>query len=55
MEMAQKKANEIGSYACFECSALTQEGLKQVFDGAIRAVLMPKAAAKKKKKTCMIL
>lgn len=37
-----------------ECSALTQRGLKTVFDEAIRAVLCPQPA-KVKKKGCLLL
>lgn len=37
-----------------ECSALTQRGLKTVFDEAIRAVLCPQPT-KEKKKTCSLL
>lgn len=37
-----------------ECSALTQRGLKTVFDEAIRAVLCPQPT-KVKKKSCLLL
>jgi len=39
IEAAQRMAKEIGAVNFLECSALTQEGLKQVFDDAIRAAM----------------
>lgn len=45
-------AKEIGAVKYLECSALTQKGLKNVFDEAIRAVLCPKPP---RKKTCKFL
>jgi len=39
LENAQRMAKEIGAVNFLECSALTQEGLKQVFDDAIRAAM----------------
>ncbi|CAO3647284.1 unnamed protein product [Mucor hiemalis] len=45
---------EIGAVKYLECSALTQKGLKNVFDEAIRAVLCPTSSSKKSKK-CIIL
>lgn len=47
-------AKEINSVKYLECSALTQKGLKTVFDEAIRAVLCPVLPPKKSRK-CVLL
>eukprot|EP00732_Lithocolla_globosa_P001181 Lithocolla_globosa_v1_NODE_547_length_3768_cov_31.937248.p1 type:complete len:724 gc:universal NODE_547_length_3768_cov_31.937248:1499-3670(+) len=41
-------AERIGAYSLQRCSALTQDGLKALFDTAIRSVLNPPASKKKK-------
>lgn len=47
-------AKEISAVKYLECSALTQKGLKTVFDEAIRAVLCPVMPVRPKRK-CIIL
>ncbi|XP_008944813.1 PREDICTED: ras-related C3 botulinum toxin substrate 2 isoform X1 [Merops nubicus] len=47
-------AKEIDSVKYLECSALTQRGLKTVFDEAIRAVLCPQPT-RTKKRVCSLL
>jgi len=53
-ESGIQMAKEIQAVKYLECSALTQKGLKNVFDEAIRAVLCPKKVVKKKNR-CNIL
>jgi len=48
-------ADELKAYKYLECSALTQEGLKTVFDEAIRCVLEYQNKPTKKKNKCTIL
>jgi cell division control protein 42 len=40
-EQGERAAKESGAYAYIECSALTQENLKETFDAAILAALTP--------------
>ena len=42
------------SQGYFECSALTQDGLKRVFDYAAKAVLLEYATENKKEKCIMM-
>lgn len=51
-EMGQKLAQEMSASVYLECSALTQQGVKDVFDEAINAALEP---PKKKGKKCSLL
>ena len=51
-----KLKKDIGAVKYVECSALTQEGLKTVFDEAIIAALEPKKSAHKKRSSgCSLL
>lgn len=50
---AAEMSKQINAVKYLECSALTQEGLKAVFDDAIRAALAPKK--KKGSKGCILL
>ena len=50
---AEKLARELRAVKFVECSALTQKGLKNVFDEAILAALEPPEQPKKRR--CQIL
>ena len=51
-EMGERLTRELGAIKYVECSALTQKGLKNVFDEAIVAALEPPVV---RKKVCALL
>jgi len=53
-EQGQKLANKIRAVKYLECSALTQRGLQQVFDEAVRAVLRPQPIRKRQRKCALL-
>ena len=54
-DQSTAQAKSIGAIGCLECSALTQEGLKNVFDEAIRAALNGHHKSKAKKGGCCVI
>merc|ERR1712174_16932 len=54
-EQGKKLAEDLGAVKYMECSALTQEGLKAVFETSVRAVLTPSKFKQESKKKCDIL
>lgn len=54
-DSAEKLARMLGAVKYVECSALTQKGVKNVFDEAILAALTPPETTTSGKKKCMLL
>ena len=53
-QQGEAMRKKIGAVCYKECSALTQQGLKDIFDEAIKVVLFPETT-KVKKKGCTLL
>ena len=51
----QQLCEELKGYKYMECSAMTQEGLKQVFDEAIRCVIVHQKKPDANTRKCLIL
>ncbi|CAG2114810.1 unnamed protein product, partial [Medioppia subpectinata] len=47
-------ARGMGAYIYVECSAVTGDGVKEVFDAAVCAVLWPKSTPRQSKRTCIL-
>uniref|UniRef100_A0A6B2LJE6 Uncharacterized protein n=1 Tax=Arcella intermedia TaxID=1963864 RepID=A0A6B2LJE6_9EUKA len=56
-EQGLRMAEEVHAVRYMECSALTQVGLKEVFEEAVRAVLYPQILKKERKRAggCLLL
>nr|XP_054770848.1 uncharacterized protein LOC129278732 [Lytechinus pictus] len=54
-EHGVREAKKLGAVAYMECSALTQKGLKDVFEKAVMTVLNPPKPRTGKKPLCRII
>ena len=54
LQQGEAMKKKISAVCYKECSALTQQGLKDIFDEAIKVVLFPETN-KEKKKGCTLL
>ena len=53
-DVGMQLANEIGAKNYFECSSLTQLGLEEVFDGAVRALWSHPKPRRRMNRKCML-
>jgi Ras family protein len=53
-EQGEEVRKKIGAYKYLECSAKTNEGVREVFEHATRAALLSRKAGKKSHK-CLVL
>ena len=54
LEMGERLAKELRAVKYVECSALTQKGLKNVFDEAILQSLQPREEKIPKRECCLL-
>ena len=55
MEQGEEVRKKIGAYKYLECSAKTNEGVRETFEHATRAALLTKKDGRRSGKKCMIL
>lgn len=55
MLQGEEVRKKIGAYKYLECSARTNEGVREVFEAATRAALLKATKSKKSGKKCLIL
>lgn len=54
-EQGEEIRKKIGAYKYLECSAKTNEGVREVFEHATRAALLSRSSRSKSHKKCLVL
>lgn len=55
MLQGEEIRKKIGAYKYLECSAKTNEGVREVFEHATRAALLSRSSRKSSHKKCLVL